>query len=101
MTTYASQSLTRVTQQLYRTDAGQYFGKIKRNGKIHKKSLETTDFQTAKRSLKEFEKEVESRAAGSPDMLFQDFVSSGWSPTSRPSSRGRTSAVPSPSLSRT
>ena len=71
---YASQIFTKVAPYLYRTEAGEYYGKIKRNGKIHKQKLKTKDFQTAKRNLKEFEKEVESKKDGAPDMLFQEFV---------------------------
>jgi integrase len=73
-TKYASHAFTRVAPYLYRNDAGSYYGKIKRNGKIHQKSLDTSDFQTAKRTLKEFEKEVESKKDGLPDMPFQDFA---------------------------
>lgn len=71
---YASQTFTKVAPYLYRTQAGKYYGKVKRNGKIHKQSLGTSDFQTAKNSLKDFLEEVESKKDGMPDKLFQDFV---------------------------
>jgi integrase len=71
---YASHRFIRVAPYLYRAETGMYYGKLKRNGKIHQKSLETSDFQTAKRSLKDFEKEVESKKDGLPDMRFEDFT---------------------------
>jgi len=71
---FASHRFTYVAPYLYRTEAGVYYGKIKRNGKIHQKSLDTSDFQTAKINLKEFQKEVETKDQTAPDMLFQDFA---------------------------
>ncbi len=58
---YASQTFKKVLPYLYVTEAGTYYGKVKRNGKIHKQRLETTDFHTAKNKPKDFLEEVESK----------------------------------------
>lgn len=47
---------------------------VKHEGRIHKRSLETADVQSAKNNLKDFVKEVESKDDALPDVLFQDFT---------------------------
>jgi integrase len=73
-TAYASQSFVKVAPYLYRTEAGMYYGKIKREGKIHKQSLKTEDLQTAKRKLKDFIGEIESKTVESPDITFDEAI---------------------------
>ncbi len=68
----ASHQFTKVAPYLYRTDAGKYYGRVKRNGKIHQQSLATTDYQTAKNKLKDFIREIESKAVEVPDITFED-----------------------------
>ena len=67
---YASQTFTRVSENLFKTEAGVYYGRLKKAGKVHKKKL-SDDFVTAKRKLREFEAEVENKGTLSPDILFQ------------------------------
>ncbi len=49
-----------------------YYGKIKREGKIHTKSLDTSDSAKAKEELKEFIKKIESKAVEIPRMTFEE-----------------------------
>jgi hypothetical protein len=39
---------------------------------LHRKALDTADFGTAKRKLKDFIKEIESKAVEVPDITFED-----------------------------
>ncbi len=71
---YQSQKLNRVADNLYRTGEGTYFARVYFNGKTFKKSLETHDRQLASRKLAEYIKQIESKEAETPDLLFQDFA---------------------------
>ena len=71
-TGFASHTFTRVAPYLYRTEVDKYYGRIKRNGKIHQKSLETAEYETAKRKLRDFIKEIETKAVEVPDITFEE-----------------------------
>lgn len=70
---FVSQAFTRVAQNLFKTKGRTHQGRIKKNGKIHKKAL-GNDYVTAKRSLKDFEAEVENKGTSFRDILFQHFM---------------------------
>jgi integrase len=70
--TYASHQFTRAAPYLFRNEAGTYYGKKKHQNKIHQESLGTSDYETAKRELKEFLKRVESKSTEKPDITFDD-----------------------------
>jgi integrase len=81
---YKSQQLNRVAENLYRDGNDVYVAKLKRGGKIHKKSLDTNDFALAKRKLRDFEDEVErKKAAGVSKMLFSE-LKERWLESIRP-----------------
>jgi len=71
---YQSQNLNRVADNLYRTGEGTYFARVYFNGKNFKKSLETHDRKLADRKLADFIKQIESKEAETPDLLFQDLA---------------------------
>jgi integrase len=57
-----NESWTKIKKQigLYRYDpSGQYFARIRRAGKLHRRSLETSDFELAKRKLRDFIGDIE------------------------------------------
>jgi integrase len=73
-TTYKSRQRIRVAENLYRKgddrDA-KYKAVIKRDGRLHEKTFETTELAIAKRMLRDFEKEVEEKCAVSSDLTFE------------------------------
>lgn len=71
---YQSQKLNRVADNLYRTGEGTYFARVHFNGKNFKKSLDMHNRKLADRKLTDFVKQIESKEAEIPDMLFQDFT---------------------------
>ena len=74
---YASQTFTKVLPYLYRNGAGMYYGRKRHEGKTHKRSLDTEDFEKAKRELKTFLGEIEDKSDEKPDAKFEE-VSKQW-----------------------
>jgi integrase len=69
------ETLNQVAENLYRKTTGRaegrYMARIKRGGRIHERTFDTTDLAIAKRMLRDFEKEVEGKTAVSSDMTFE------------------------------
>jgi len=95
--TYKSQALTRVGENLYRNGEHKYYARIFKNGKQHKKCLDTHDRQTAENSLADFEKQIERQVLETPDLLYQDLVAK-WLEWIKPSIKQSTYALREKSL---
>jgi len=73
-TTIKSKQRVRVAENLYRKGEARdaiYKAVIKRGGRLHERTFDTTDLTIAKRMLRDFEKEVEEKCAVSSDMTFE------------------------------
>ena len=73
-TTYKSQHLTRVGDNLYRNGQDVYYARLHHQGKSYKKCLDTHDRKTAERKLLDFQKQIESRSNEFPDILFEELA---------------------------
>ena len=72
MDTYKSKQLVQVAQNLYRDGNGKYHARIMYKGKAHKKSLKTSDRETANRNLRDYEKSLAKQSVEKPDITFAD-----------------------------
>jgi integrase len=72
--TYKSQKLERVADNLYRNGEDMYYARVFKNGKQHKKCLNTHDPKTAARSLTDFIRQLEREAVELPDITFDDLA---------------------------
>lgn len=81
--TYASQKLTRVAENLYRNGEGTYYGRIVTGGKNHKQSFKTHDRKTADRKLVDFLAKIEKKEEQAEDSTFATFADE-WLATIKP-----------------
>ena len=72
MPAYLSTQFRQVAPNLYRDGNDKYHARITLNGKAHKKSLGTTDIATARRELREYEKELQKGIIEKPDIGFDE-----------------------------
>ena len=71
---YKSQKLSRVGENLYRNGEGMYYGRAFKNGKQHKKCLDTHDRQTAESSRDTWLKQIERGTAETPDLHYEEIA---------------------------